>query len=121
KPDGSLTDYGSTLIHETCHVWQSQNGGGEYIGQSLFNQGKAIVNGGDRNGAYDYSTDVANGVPFEDLNPEQQAYYVQMVLGPILEKGGDPVADIDNSTLSDTEKAYAKTVLEDIRSGEGAA
>jgi hypothetical protein len=121
KPDGSLTDYGSTLIHETCHVWQSQNGGGEYIGQSLYNQGKAIVNGGDRNGAYDYTTDVANGVPFEDLNPEQQAYYVQMVLGPILDQPGDPVANINNSSLSAADKAYAQTVLSDIRNGEGAA
>lgn len=121
KADGSLTDYGSTLIHETCHVWQSQNGGGEYIGQSLFNQGMAELNGESRDQAYAYQAQVAAGVPFEDLNPEQQAEYVQQVLGPILAMPGDPAANLAASGLSGHDLEYAQQVLNDIRSGEGAA
>lgn len=119
--NGNLTDYGSTLVHETCHVWQSENGGGEYIGQSLYNQGVAIANGGDRGSAYDYKAAVKAGVPFEDLNPEQQAEYVQEVLGPILAMPGDPEANLAASGLSGSDQAYAQSVLNDLRAGEGAA
>src|SRR5262249_23137307 len=86
---GNLTDAGSLLIHETGHVWQSQTAGGDYISQSLYNQEKAIIEGGDRNGAYDYQAAVDAGVPFSQLNPEQQAYYIQEELGPIIARPGD--------------------------------
>jgi hypothetical protein len=118
---GKLTDYGSTLVHETCHVWQSENGGGEYIGQSLYNQGVAELEGKSRDAAYDYTAAVAAGVPFEDLNLEQQAEYVQTVLGPILAQPGDAATNLANSGLSGHDLEYAQQVLNDLRSGQGAA
>ena len=122
---GNLTPAGSLLIHETGHVWQSQNAGGDYISQSLYNQGKAELEGKSRDAAYDYQAEVNAGVPFSELNPEEQAEYIQEVLGPILAQPGDAEANLAaahaSGQLNDQQYAYAEQVLHDILSGTGAA
>ena len=44
NPPGSTTWF-STLVHETTHVWQNQNGGTDYMSAALHAQifGKAMI------------------------------------------------------------------------------
>jgi len=64
-----------TFIHECTHVWQGFHGGlgWEYMVESMFAQGHAIITKGDRNEAYHYEP----GKPWDDYNVEQQALLVQ--------------------------------------------
>jgi hypothetical protein len=119
--DGSVSDAGKLLIHETGHVWQSQNAGGDYISQSLWAQGVASVTGGDRGGAYNYQDAINEGKSFDQLNPEQQAEYIEQVLGPIIAQPGDADANLAASGLTGADLAYAQNALNDIRNGVGAA
>jgi len=73
-----LTDVGrETLIHEMGHVWQYQNGGLQYIPDSIIAQIKAAISGGNRNAAYDWRSQHKAGVPWENWNPEQQASAIE--------------------------------------------
>jgi hypothetical protein len=65
----------ATLVHEMTHIWQFQTRGNEYISDSLVHQTAAIVSGGDRNAAYDYT--VVPGKPFSSYTAEQQAMIVE--------------------------------------------
>jgi hypothetical protein len=118
---GGLTAAGELLVHETGHVWQSQNAGGDYIAQSLWNQGVAEAQGKSRNEAYDFRSAIADGKSFDQLNPEEQAEYIEEVLGPILAQPGDADANLAASGLTGADLDYAKQALEDIRNGVGAA
>jgi hypothetical protein len=72
--NGNLTELGArVLTHEMGHVWQSQNGGGDYIHQSLWEQALGIGAGKGRGAAYRWRSDVDANVPFDQLNIEQQA------------------------------------------------
>jgi hypothetical protein len=64
-----------TFIHELTHVWQGFHGllGWEYMVQSVFAQGYAILTQGNRNRAYDYKP----GAPWTSYNVEQQALLVE--------------------------------------------
>jgi gas vesicle protein len=74
----NLTASGTeTLIHEMTHCWQYQTGGLSYIPESLWEQFKGWVSGGGRNDAYDWEKADADGIPWEDWNPEQQAHAVE--------------------------------------------
>ncbi|HEY8748414.1 MAG TPA: hypothetical protein VIM11_10590 [Tepidisphaeraceae bacterium] len=126
---GNLTEYGKLIVHETGHVWQSQNAGGDYIAQSLYNQAKASIEGSSRNGAYDYASAIAAGKSFDELNPEQQAEYIEQVLGPILAKPGDAEANLAAARAAGLKDGqgnpidydYAETVLHDVLAGRAAA
>jgi len=61
------------LIHEFGHVWQYQNHGWSYIPNSLIAQFLAFIRTGSRSAAYNWETSLNNGVPWEKLNPEEQA------------------------------------------------
>ena len=54
----------SLLVHEAAHVWQHQNGGADYMTDSLVSQQWGH--------GYDWSASVPQ-TPWEDLEPEQQA------------------------------------------------
>lgn len=78
KENGELTANGLELMmHEIGHVWQYQNGGAAYIGDSLWSQFKGWVTGGSRNEAYDWKSAHEAKIPWEDWNPEQQATAVE--------------------------------------------
>lgn len=68
-------DFRNTLIHELTHVWQGHHSKfyWSYMLESMFAQGKAIIDHGNRNRAYDYE---AGGV-WSDYNVEQQANIVE--------------------------------------------
>ncbi len=59
----------STLVHETTHVWQFQNGGTDYMGEAVHAQFTA---------GYGYADDIVNKKKnWRMLNPEQQAQVIQ--------------------------------------------
>jgi hypothetical protein len=118
---GNFTAAGSLLVHETGHVWQSQNAGGDYIAQSLWNQGVAEAQGKSRNEAYDFRSAIRDGKSFDQLNPEEQAEYIQEVLGPILAQPGSAEDNLAASGLAGADLDFAKQALNDIRNGVGAA
>ncbi len=73
-----LTEQGVTvLMHELVHVWQHQNGGHAYMGESLFAQAVALARHRDRGKAYQWRRALEAGLPWEAWNPEQQAAAVE--------------------------------------------
>ncbi len=74
----NLTEAGRlALIHEMGHVWQYQNGGLQYIPDSLWAQLKARFSGGSRDAAYEWRQMHDAGTPWEEWNPEQQAKAIE--------------------------------------------
>lgn len=74
--DGADTpDSRVTFIHELTHVWQGHHRrfAWEYMVESMFAQGHAIITRGSRSRAYDYKP----GEPWDSYNVEQQAHIVQ--------------------------------------------
>ena len=68
---GQLTERGRHLLtHEMAHVWQSQNGGNDYIHDAVLGQIAHTMVGSN---TYDYVHDFLSGTDFNDLNREQQA------------------------------------------------
>ena len=65
------------IAHECTHVWQFQNSGLRYIPDSLFNQGKGVLQHGSRSKAYQYTLDPTGEKPFQKYNSEQQAQLLQ--------------------------------------------
>ncbi|WP_216669123.1 hypothetical protein [Corallococcus exiguus] len=57
------------LVHESAHVWQHQNGGTDYMSEALVAQ--HIGDG------YDFEKGLDAGKPWSELNPEQQAEFLQ--------------------------------------------
>lgn len=60
------------LVHELAHVWQGQHGV-PFMSNSLFHQGKAVIEGGDRDRAYGFEP----GAQWRSYNAEQQASIVE--------------------------------------------
>lgn len=105
-----LTEQGKqTLIHEMGHVWQYQNGGLAYIPESLWAQGKAAINGGSRNQAYDWKAAYASGQPWEKWNPEQQAEAIQDY-NTLLRKNKDGTATVAELSELSTLLPYMQKV-----------
>lgn len=65
----------ATLVHEMTHIWQYQTRGNSYISDSLVHQTAAIISGGDRNAAYNYT--IVPGQAFSKYTAEQQAMIVE--------------------------------------------
>ncbi|MGE6761026.1 hypothetical protein ACQKGO_23610 [Corallococcus interemptor] len=57
------------LVHESAHVWQHQNGGTDYMSEALVAQ--HIGDG------YDFEKGLDAGKAWSELNPEQQAEFLQ--------------------------------------------
>lgn len=57
------------LVHESAHVWQHQNGGTDYMSEALVAQ--HIGDG------YDFEKGLSAGKAWRELNPEQQAEFLQ--------------------------------------------
>ena len=110
--NGNLNNRGiNTLAHEVAHVWQNQNGGGDYIHKALASQAWAAITGGSRNGAYNWREGMNEGLHFTELNPEQQATLVEEITmamrnGTFLEKN-----------YSAKEWAYMQAGLVNVRAG----
>jgi len=122
---GALTSNGfDVLQHELGHVWQNQNGGGDYLHNALFSQFTGWVSGGSRSGAYDWRPAVASGTDFGDLNPEQQAEVIA-TLSHLTENGGvpdtgDSVWDLGSSSMQNLTQAevdFLNESLDDLRAG----
>ena len=64
-----------TFIHELTHVWQGSHSffPPNFMLNSLFHQGMAVVQTGNRNAAYNYT----QGAPWGAYNVEQQANIVE--------------------------------------------
>lgn len=125
-PEGSLDKNSSTyaadrnqlLVHETAHVWQYQNGGTDYISESLYNQAKGAIGGGSRNEAYEFEQPIRDGKSWTELNPEQQAHLIEEAYV----KGlfDDPNARFIFDDGSD-QTAFVRDAIEQMRAGRGAA
>lgn len=65
----------NTFVHECTHVWQGYHSklSWGYMVESMIAQGRAIVEHGDRNRAYDYEL----GKAWSSYNVEQQANIVE--------------------------------------------
>ena len=113
NPDGTLTWDGKTLVHETGHVWQNNVGGGDYLHKAFFANAQAAITQGDRNKAYDWKSAAAQGVPFEDLNPEQQAAVIDSL-------AADDARPQGQKWLTSQETEYARKAMELVRAGRGA-
>lgn len=108
--NGDLTLSGENLlVHEVGHNGQNQNGGSDYIHKALFAMAAAMIETGDRGGAYNWREGVAEGKSFSELNPEQQAQLIQDLHAAIkLDRDNDGGLSPDDfdPPLSDEEFAY---------------
>ncbi len=95
--DGAHLRCTHTFIHELTHVWQGYYArfSWQYMVNSIFNQGLAVIRHGDRNRAYRY--DPENLLPWESYNVEQQANIVEdWFIGGMLESDSRYVYIVDN-------------------------
>jgi hypothetical protein len=104
------------LVHEAAHVWQFQNGGTDYIGESLWNQALGWLSGQSRNAAYDFETPIAEGKSWAELNPEQQAHLIEEAFRDGLFT--DPNARLVYNGNDYTD--YARAAIAEMQAGRGA-
>ncbi len=135
--DGSLTDAGKiVLAHEVGHVWQNQNGGGDYMHTAVCAQCEALAaslaSGSNANvgAAYDWRAQADQGVPFDELTPEQQASLMEDAAAAQLLGDGDGKletsdfafnSDYTEDPMTDEQLAYLNAALELVRRGDGAS
>jgi len=74
-PDGKMRH--DILVHEMAHVWQYQNAGPHYISEAIAAQWWGPENPKSGSRGYYYDGAVTAGIPFEQLNPEQQGQLIQ--------------------------------------------
>lgn len=110
------TQRSDLLAHETAHVWQYQNGGTDYIGESLWNQAKGWLSGQSRNAAYEFETPIKNGVSWSEFNPEQQAHLMEEAYHQGLFT--DPNAKFMYNGSDYT--AFVRDAIDQMRNGQGA-
>lgn len=105
------------LVHEAAHSWQYQNGGTDYIGESLWNQFKGWASGGSRDAAYNYEQPISEGKSWAELNPEQQAHLIDEAYS----KGlfDDPNARFVTANGTDITD-YVRNAISEVRNGRGA-
>lgn len=118
--DGTLTPNGLEIaFHEAGHVWQNQNGGGDYLHKALFAQAMAAIGTGSRNGAYNWREGYNAGKAFNQLNPEQQASLTESI-GHAMTNDGKVSANDWNPPLSPAEYKYVMDAWAQVKRGEGA-
>jgi hypothetical protein len=116
--NGNLTAAGlDTLGHEAGHVWQNQNGGGDYIHNALFAQLWGAITEGDRDAAYDWREALRNGESFESMNDEERAKVMEDI-GAAL--ANDGVITTSDGAYTQAELDFLLAVAEQVRAGEGA-
>jgi hypothetical protein len=117
---GKLKPLGlKVLSHEVGHVWQNQNGGGDYIHNALFWQIAAIINGGEYGDAYNWREALRDGKSFEAMNAEEQAAVMRAIRVALLD-GVITAADGGTPPYSAAEIAFLLDTAEKLKSGEGA-
>lgn len=129
--NGNLTPEGlHTLGHEVGHVWQNQNGGGDYIHGALGAQQIATVTTGSWTNAYHWQDALKDGETFESMNAEEQAHVMEDI-GIALQNDGmittadkywtkdDKGKDVQVNYTSD-EAAFLREVADKLKWGEGA-
>ena len=110
-------EHNKLIVHEAAHSWQYQNGGTDYIGESLWNQALGALTGGSRDAAYNYEQPIRDGKSWAELNPEQQAHLLDQAY-----KNGlfdDPNARFvlaDGTDITD----YVRNAIGQVRNGQGA-
>ena len=113
--NGDLNKRGlGTLAHEMGHVWQNQNGGGDYIHQALGHQAVAAIKYGSRNEAYAWRDAMDQGKQFSELNPEQQASIIERITA-LMNQGR-----FSRSCIPGDQWAFFQAALSSIRAGNGA-
>src|SRR6185503_18026879 len=105
--------YRSTLVHECCHVWQSQHVGFRYLSEALWAQGTMKS---DTSSAYKWEDESTRGnYRWQDFNKEAQAQFIQDVFS-----GGflsTPSANADG-TFFDDEPIGSNAIFGDLASTE---
>ena len=95
------------LVHEAAHVWQHQNGGTDYMSESLFAQ---YLGDG-----YDYAKALRQGKQWTDLNPEQQAEVIEAAFSRNLFRDPDARFIEDDTDYTDR----LRPMLAEMRAGRG--
>ncbi|MBZ4373222.1 hypothetical protein [Corallococcus sp. AS-1-6] len=72
-PKDSLPLQPELLVHEAAHVWQHQNGGNDYMSEALVAQ---LFGDG-----YNVGKALRAGKSWEEMNPEQQAEFIELAFG----------------------------------------
>jgi hypothetical protein len=109
KEDLPLTE--DLLVHESAHVWQHQNGGTDYMSEALWAQYF-----GD---GYEFEKGLDEGKSWEQLNPEQQAEFLQQAYRSGFFDNPDP----NRRFIADNGKDYTAQLneaLRQVRAGKGA-
>jgi hypothetical protein len=113
------------LVHEATHCWQHQNGGDDYLlralGAQLFSRG-----------GYDFDKGIEQGLPWNQLNPEQQAdllYVAQKSRYFDLDGQSLMIHPTNDENASVTERnadpgsrdrtGYLRAALKELRAGRG--
>lgn len=118
---GNLTPDGlETLGHEAGHVWQNQNGGGDYMHNALLAQAWAAATMGSRNEAYDWRRALGNGESFTTMNPEEQAEVMSAIGQALANDGMITAADGGRTPYTPAELAFLREVADRIKNGEWA-
>lgn len=110
------TQRNDLLAHEAAHVWQYQNGGTDYIGESLWNQAKGWLSGQSRNAAYEFETPIRNGKSWAELNPEQQAHLLEEAYNQGLFDDPNKRFVYNGNDYTD----YVRNAITEMRNGRGA-
>ncbi len=110
-----IPNHASTLVHETTHVWQHQNGGTDYMGEAVYAQMTV---------GYGYLDDVIKkNKSWAILNPEQQGQLIQDAYEAGFFTNGQWIK-VDSQTKAVTSKPnlakYMQNVLPQLRAGQGA-
>jgi hypothetical protein len=106
-PRGYIPLRTDILVHELCHVWQFQNGGHAYIGDSVHAQ---VLGDG-----YELEMGLLQGRAWAELNAEQQATLIEASFVQGCFSGGRFV--IRGRDWTD----YWRGAIEELRAGRGAA
>ena len=101
----------ATLVHETTHVWQHQNGGTDYMSEALYAQFTA---------GYGYGDDIFNkNKTWAMLNPEQQGQLIE----DAFKYGYFSSKQWNDSLLTQAEKQrlinYMTSVIPQLLAGQG--
>lgn len=110
------TQRNDLLAHEAAHVWQYQNGGTDYIGESLWNQAIGAISGGSRDAAYEFETPIRNGKSWAELNPEQQAHLLEEAYHQGLFDDPNKRFVYNGNDYTD----YVRNAITEMRNGRGA-